>query len=185
MNFLYSEPQQKFTGEQMEAHWAAKNFDLIGDCIIAFQGPCQVLEKYFINIKHIRKKSIVESEAMLHFVIEHFDSDLEKAFLRQKLFLSILKDKLNHRLKGDVLQRWGDNIYDGDAKLTIAAVTKTSVSTKLHIGINVKGQNAPVKTKGLANYNVDPVELAQVVMNQYKLDIRRIEERKTQTRALG
>jgi len=121
---------------------------------------------------------------MLHFVLEHFDLDLEKAILKQKLLVSILKDKLNHRLKGDILQRWGNDIFDGDAKLTISTVTRTRVSTKIHLGINISSKNTPVKTKGLEDYGLDPLDLAQVVMNQYRLDMRRVSERLVKTRSI-
>lgn len=182
MRSLFIKEQIKFTGEQLLSFWAYKNYDLLGDNIVAFIGPCELEEKYIIGIDHWKKKTKIKSELMLHFLVEHFDLDLEKALLKQKLLVCILKDKLNHRLKGDIFQRWGDDIYDEDYKLTISTATRTDVSTKIHLGINIKAKDAPVKAKGLSDYGIDPDDIAQVVMNQYRLDMRRIQERLVKTR---
>ena len=166
MKFLFVSEEIKFTGEQLLSHWAYINFNLLGDNIVGFIGPCDVEERYLVGIDHYKKKTQIKSEKMLHFVVEHFDLDLEKTILKQKLLVSILKDKLNHRLKGDVVQRWGDDIFDGDAKLTISTTTRTKVSTKIHLGINITSHGTPIKTKGLEDYGLDPLDIAQVVMNQ-------------------
>lgn len=184
MKTLFIQEKIKFTGEQLLSHWAYKNYDLLGDSIIAFVGPCEIEENYIVVLDHWKKKSPIYSENMLHLVIEHFDLDMEKAILRQKLLVAILKDKLNHRLGGDVLQRWGDDIYDGDAKLTISAIVRTPVSTKIHMGINISAKNVPVKAIGLEDYGVDPFEIGQVAMNQYRLDMRRIFERIVKSRRI-
>lgn len=184
MKSLFVSEEIKFTGEQLLSHWAYNRFDLLGDNIVGFIGPCELDEKYLVGVDHYRKKTRIRSEKMLHFVAEHFDLDLEKAILKQKLLAAILKDKLNHRLKGDILQRWGDDIFDGDAKLTISTAVRTKVSTKIHLGVNISSHNTPVKTKGLENYGMDPLDIAQVVMNQYRLDIRRVSERLVKTRSI-
>jgi hypothetical protein len=185
MRSLYIKEKIKFTGEQLEPHWTYKNFDILGDSIIAFVGPCELEEKYIIGVNHLKKKTQIRSEMMLHFLVEHFDLDLEKAILRQKALIYILKDKLNHRLGGDIFQIWGNDIYEKDFKLTIATVTKTPVSTKIHLGINISSKNIPVKAKGLSDYGIDPDDIAEVVMNQYRLDMRRVQERLVRTRSIG
>jgi len=183
LNYLFIPDKIFFTGEQLAEHWTAENYEIIGDSIVAFIGPCEISPNFLWDIKHRKKKTPIKSELMLHFLVEHFETDFEKAILRQKLLIHILKDKLNHRLGGDVLQRWGDDLFDGDAKLTIAAVVKTKVSTKIHVGVNISSKNTPVKTKGLQDYNLDPQEMAQAVMNQYRLDILKITEKIATTKS--
>jgi len=185
MKSLYVKEKIEFTGEQLEPHWTYKNFDILGDSILAFVGPCDLKEEYLVGVDHFKKKTQIKSEMMLHFLVEHFDQDLEKAILRQKLLMSILKDKLNHRLGGDVFQRWGNDIFEQDFKLTVSTVTRTPVSTKIHVGINISSKDVPVKAKGLSDYGIDPDDIAEVVMNQYRLDMRRIQERITRTRSIG
>jgi hypothetical protein len=184
MRSLFIQEEILFTGEQLTSFWAYRHYDIPGDNIIAFIGPCQVDEKYIIGIDHFKKKTQIKSERMLHFLVEHFDRDLEKAILRQKLLVDILKDKLNHRLKGDVLQRWGDDLFDKDYKLTVSATVRTSVSTKIHLGINVSSQNIPVKAKGLEDYGIDPHDISQAVMDQYRLDMRLIAEKLWRIRSI-
>jgi len=185
MKSLYIKEKLKFTGEQLESHWTYNNFDIAGDSIIAFSGPCELEQKYIIGVDHLKKKTQIKSDMMLHFLVEHFDLDLERTILRQKLLVSILKDKLNHRLKGDIFQRWGNDIFDQDFKLTVSTVTRTPVSTKIHLGINISSENVPVKAKGLSDYGIDPDDVAEVVMNQYRLDMRRVKERLVKTRSIG
>ncbi len=185
MKSLYIKDELRFTGEQLESHWTYNNFDITGDSIIAFTGPCELERKYIIGVDHLKKKTEIRSEMMLHFLVEHFDLDLERAILRQKLLVSILKDKLNHRLKGDIFQRWGNDIFDQDFKLTVSTVTRTTVSTKIHLGINISSEKVPVKAKGLSDYGIAPDDIAEVVMNQYRLDMRRIKERLVKTRSIG
>lgn len=182
MKSLFIREKIKFTGEQLLSQWTYKSYDLLGDSIVVFIGPCKIEEEYMVALDHLKKKSKIYSENMLHFLIEHFELGLEKAILRQKLLVAIAKDKLNHRLEGDVLQRWGDDIYDGDAKLTVSTVVITPVSTKIHMGVNISAKNVPVKAKGLEDYGVDPFDIGQVVMNQYCLDMRRISERIAKSR---
>ena len=181
---LFVRDEILFTGEQLSSFWAYKNYDVLGDNIVAFIGPCQVDEKYIIGIDHFKKKTQIKSERMLHFLVEHFELDLEKAILRQKLLVDILKDKLNHRLKGDVLQRWGDDLFDTDSKLTVSATLRTSVSTKIHLGINISSKNIPVKAKGLEDYGIDPNDVSQAVMDQYRLDMRLISQKLCKTRSI-
>lgn len=184
MKSLFVRDEILFTGEQLSSFWAYKNYDVLGDNIVAFIGPCQVDEKYIIRIDHFKKKTQIKSERMLHFLVEHFELDLEKAILRQKLLVDILKDKLNHRLKGDVLQRWGDDLFDTDSKLTVSATLRTSVSTKIHLGINISSKNIPVKAKGLEDYGIDPDDVSQAVMDQYRLDMRLISQKLCKTRSI-
>ena len=177
MKSLFIKEEILFTGEQLLSYWSYTHHDLPGDSILAFIGPCQVDEKYIVGIDHYLKKTQIKSERMLHFLVEHFDQELEKAILRQKLLVDIVKDKLNHRLKGDVLQRWGDDLYDTEYKLTVSATVRTPVSTKIHLGINISSQNTPVKARGLNDYGIDAHDISQAVMDQYRMDMRLISEK--------
>ncbi len=184
MRSLFIKDEIPFDGEQLTSFWAYKNYDILGDNIVAFIGPCEVKEQFIAGIDHFKKKTKIRSERMLHFLVEHFDLDLEKAILRQKLLVDILKDKLNHRLKGDVLQRWGNDLFDSDYKLTVSATLRTSVSTKIHLGINISSKDTPVKAKGLDDYGIDPNDISQAVMDQYRLDMRLIAQRLCRTRSI-
>jgi len=160
-----------YTGDQLCSHWAYEQYDLQGDSIVSFVGPCDVGKEKLVDLADRKRNKIIYSESMLHFIVEHFDLDLEKTIFRQKLLVVILMEKLMNRLHSSVIQRFGDDLFDGDRKLTVSIATLTPVSTKIHAGINISSQNTPVKTRGLIDYGLDPRELAEAVMNQYEVEL--------------
>ena len=161
-----------YTGDQLRSHWAYEKYDIQGDSIVAFIGPCDVTIDKLVDLADRKEHKIIYSEEMLHFIVEHFDRDLEKTLLRQKLLITIVMEKLNHRLKGAPVHRLGDDLFDEDRKLSVSIATLTPVSTMIHAGINISSQNTPVKTKGLREYEIDPGELAEAVMNQYRAEMK-------------
>ncbi len=165
--------------EEMKAHWAYKKFDLVGDSIVAFVGPMKVQHENMIDIRYWggKKKGEIFSEKMLHFIVEHFDPDTEKAILKQYMLLTILEEKLENRLDKHIIIRWKDDLFDEDKKLTVSAVTNTLVSTKIHLGINVSEKNLPTKTRSLEYYNIDPFDLAEPVIDQYRVQHKEIKEK--------
>lgn len=168
---LFVSDEVKYTGEQLRPHWTYENFDLEGDSIVAFVGPCEVGPDRMVNLVDLKKGERIYSRRMLHFIVEHFDLDLERTLLRQRLLVCILEEKINHRLRGNVVQRWGDDLFDGGWKLSASVATSTPVSTMIHVGVNVTSEGTPVKTRGLVDYGLDPKELAEAVMDQYTVEM--------------
>lgn len=172
-----SKEEWLFTGSEMAPQWAYIRFGIPGDSIVAFVGPVEIPKEKMIDLEEIKEGTKIVAEKMLHFIVEHFDSDLEKAILRQYLLISILEEKLSNRLRDKRITRWGDDLYEEDHKLTVSAVTKNIVSTKIHLGINVVPSKISVKTRGLVHYNIDPYELAEAVIAQYKMEMSRIKDK--------
>jgi len=110
---------------------------------------------------------------MLHFIIEHFDRDLEKAVLRQRLLISIIVELLN--VMGYKPVRDGDDIFIDDAKLSVSIATLSPVSSLIHVGLNIIGQGAPVKAIGLEEIGINNIgEFAQKVLFAYQNEIQSI-----------
>ncbi|MFQ6002749.1 MAG: DUF366 family protein, partial [Candidatus Zixiibacteriota bacterium] len=65
MKSLFIQEEILFTGEQLSSFWAYKNYDILGDNILAFIGPCEIDERYLIGIDHFKKKTKIKSERML------------------------------------------------------------------------------------------------------------------------
>ena len=177
MNFSVRKEEFSFTAEEMFPHWAYKKYGIAGDSIIAFVGPCRITPEHLIDLEEFRAGTVISAEKMLHFIVEHFDTDLEKAILRQYLLVTILEEKINNRLNAKKVIRWSDDLYDEDYKLTVSAVTKNVISSKIHLGINVVPSKIKVKTRGLSHYDIDPYELAEVIISQYRLENRRLKEK--------
>lgn len=157
-----------YTGKQLRSNFAYTHFGLVGDSIIAFCGKCDVAQEKMVDLEDLKAGKQIYSESMLHFIIEHYDTDLEKAVLRQLLFTNIIKDLMNDIKSGAPIIRIGTDLYEGDAKLSISIATVTPISSLIHFGINITSINTPVKTKGLKDYNIGPYKFADSVMDIYK-----------------
>jgi hypothetical protein len=173
-NYLASE-HIEFSGHQLRGNWARENFSLEGESMVAFLGPFNPrsqMEVFPPSCERFRKRR------MLHLVVEHLHTDWEKLHLQQRLLVYVLKEKLNHRLKGDVIQRWGSNLFCESAQITVAASMLTATSAVIYIGVNIEGGEPECKLWGLEEGGIDPLELAQVVMDQYVFEVEDIRRRR-------
>lgn len=132
-----------YDGTQLSSLWAYRTWGIQGDSIISFRGPCRVDFKEMVDMEDVLKRSPIYSPDMLHFIVEHFDQDLEKAVLRQRLLVVIIKEILE---SGQVrIKRSGDDLYINEHKLSISIATVTPVSTMIHTGLNISRESVPVK----------------------------------------
>jgi len=107
------------------------------------------------------------SEDMLHFIAEHFEMDLEKTVMRQRLLITIIKEILE-RNPAIRLRRSGDDIYYNEKKLSVSIATLTRVSTAIHTGLNISSANTPVATVSLPELGINDWErFAGEVMRAY------------------
>lgn len=156
-----------YTGEQLHSHFAYHQFGILGDSIIGFRGPCDVLLEHMVDIEDKRAKSRIYSQDMLHFIIEHHDTDLEKVVLRQWLFARIVKELITQKITSGIIVCKGSDLFEQDAKISVSVATVTPISSMVHFGINITADNTPVKTKGLADYNIEPLAFAPEIMKRY------------------
>src|SRR5665647_34368 len=112
---------------------------------------------------------------MLNFIIEHFNTDLELAIYRQRLFIVLIKEELA-KFEIDV-NRMGDDLYLNKGKLSVSVATKSTVSTLIHIGLNIETAGTPIKTVGLKELGVADINaFADTVMLRYKRELEHIDE---------
>jgi len=166
-NVLFIPDEIAYTGEQLRSHWAYANYDLVGDSIVAFVGPCDVKPQHMRDVEDLKASSRIYSERMLHFLVEHFDADLQRAVLRQRLFMAILSGSLNRRFGETRVRREGSDLYDGKSKLTVSVASVSPVSALIHAGINISSRNTPVPTLGLDDYGIAPVEFGKEALAAY------------------
>ncbi len=169
-----------YDGTQIHSLWAYRTFGVQGDSLVSFQGGCEIPFDHMVDLEDVRRKSRIASPLMLHFIAEHFDMDLEKAVLRQRLLAAIVRDELG----GDV-RRDGDDLFHGTGKLSISIATLTPVSSKIHFGINIERElHVDVETRGLKDLGVDPADLARRVLAQYAAQIDGILDARTRVRGV-
>lgn len=154
-----------YTGKQLRSHWIYEQTGILDDAIVAFRGPARVEIEDLLDLSDKEKGAYIYSEDMLHFIVEYFDCDLEKAILRQRLLVSILKDELR-RTRIPIEQR-GNDLYDEEKKLSVSIATISTVSSLIHVGINISSSGTPIVTKGLRDYEIDPDSFGRVVLKRF------------------
>ena len=165
-----------YNGTQLSSHWAYRNYGVLGDSILLFQGPCTVALPEMVDLKDVLANAPIYSEQMLHFIVEHFDLNLERTILRQRLLIATLKDLIEAQ-SGARLRRSGDDLFVGELKLTVSIATLTPVSTMIHTGVNLTGKNAPVPAIGLSELGLDPAQstaLGQALCQAYVREYEQI-----------
>ena len=170
MNCLFIDKRIDYTGRQLRSHYIYEQFGVTGDAIIAFCGTCDVEREAMVDVEDVIAQNKIYSDAMLHFLVEHFNTDLERIILRQMLLATIVHDCLIHAHGSIVVIRKGSDLYDNDAKLSVSVATVSPVSALIHFGINISSAHTPVITKGLEDYGIDPNQFARTVMEQYSRD---------------
>lgn len=170
MNSLFISKRIDYTGEQLRSHYIYEQCGIRGDAIIAFCGSCDVKREAMVDVEDLVAQNKIYSEDMLHFLVEHFDADLERIILRQMLLAAVVHDTLVRLGCSSAVVRAGSDLYDNDAKLSVSIATKSPVSSLIHFGINISSKNTPVVTRGLNDYGIDPHQLALDTMEQYTRD---------------
>lgn len=167
----------KYTGRELQSHFAYDNFGLLGDSIVAFLGECDISKDNMVDLEDVKNNSKIYSKEMLHFIIEHFDNNLENIILKQRIFASIIKDEISKITKKNLI-RIGDDIFDGNKKLSISIATISPVSGMIHFGINVISKGTPVHAIGLSDYRINPEHFARVIIDRYIDEIKSIDKTK-------
>jgi len=167
MRSFFIEQQTAYDGRAIDSHWAFKSLGVQGDSIIAFIGPCDVKISEMVDLADVKANAPIWSSSMAHFIIEHFDRDLEKAVWRQRLLVASVMDGIHQRLGRLCLERRGNDLYDAGRKLNVSIAALTPVSTKIHVGVNVVSKGTPVPTVGLSDYGIEAAAFARELMEGY------------------
>ena len=116
--------------------------------------------------------------------VKVFDNDLEKTILRQRLLMATIKEEIRLRSDAKVI-RLGDDIYEGDFKVTVSIATSTPVSTMIHAGVNILSDFAPVKVKGLNDYGIDVIPFANAILEKFKEELEGVRMARCKVRGVA
>lgn len=175
MKTMYVDERIDYEGSQLSPHWIYRNFNLIGDAVVAFLGEVNVPVENMVDLIDIHHKEPIYSPLMLNFMVEHFSTDLELGIYRQRMFMVAVKEELEQL--GIAVNRLGDDLFVGRGKLSVSVATRSIVSTILHIGLNIETEGVPVTACGLKELGViDIKSFAENVMLRYKREIEQIHE---------
>lgn len=137
-----------YDGTQLRPHWAFRSFRLQGDSIVTFRGPCRVELGHMVDLQDVLDRAPIFSPDMLHFIVEHFDTDLRRGVLRQRLLVALIREILTEK-GGQLITRRGDDLFVDGRKLSVSIATVSPVSTLIHTGLNVRTEGVPVPAAGL------------------------------------
>jgi uncharacterized protein len=177
-----------YDGRQLAPHWMYRTFDLLGDAIVAFVGPCRVDLSEMVDIVDVKAQAPIYSPLMLHCIAEFFTTDLELAVYRQRLLIITAKELLEERTDYR-LQRRGDDLYvtgeDGSCgKLSVSIATVSITSTLIHTGFNIETDGTPVPTVGLAEMGVEVTAFATDLLRRYTDEVQDIHLARCKVRAV-
>lgn len=171
MKTYFHEETLKYDGTQLRSHFAYDNFNILGDSVVGFIGPCDVPTAHMVDLEDVHQNKFIYSESMLHFIAEHFTNDLPLVVAYQRLLIDLIIEEMHDSKDGLRLVRMGDDIFDSHFKLSVSIATKSPVSCLIHVGVNIVSTNTPVLTKGLLDYGLSPQATATGVLNRYRAEI--------------
>ncbi|MBS4026000.1 MAG: DUF366 family protein [Clostridia bacterium] len=172
MNYFIHKEPLKYDGTQLSSLWAFRTFKIQGDSIISFCGECEVSLEHMVDLADVLNQDTIYSEKMAHFIIEHFDLELEKTILRQRLIICIIKEIIEGY--GHRLSRSGDDLYQNNKKLSVSIATLSRISSLIHIGVNISSANTPVPTISLDDLQIDAGVFRENVVMQYMAELNSI-----------
>ena len=184
MKTLLTDKKIKYIGSQLSPHWIYRNFNIMGDAVVAFIGECEVNLNEMVDIEDVINNEPIYSKNMLSFISEQFGINLVEGVLRQRLLICTIKEVLETR-GIDVIRR-GDDLFVNDKKLTVSIATKSATSILIHTGINIDSNGAPVKACGLSNdlglFDIE--DIATEVMTRYSEELEDIVLASTKVRGV-
>ena len=167
MKTLFIDKEIKYIGSQLAPHWIYKQFNIMGDAIVAFQGECDVKLTEMVDIEDVINNEPIYSKYMLNFITEQYSISLVEGVLRQRLLITIIKELLESH--GVFVVRNGDDLMIDGKKLSVSIATKSINSVLIHTGLNILSEGAPVVAAGLqSELNIKDIKgFALDVMQRY------------------
>lgn len=170
--------KMNYDGRQLTPLWAYLNFNISGDSIVSWIGPCNINTKNMVDAEDQISNSKICGDMMLHFIVEIFDRDLFSAVCLQRIFASLVMDYLNQNskvlMKDAQLSRDGDDLYWKKQKLSISIASRSAVSCQIHFAINIVNKGTPVKTCSLNDFGIKPEALAKDIMKKFESEYKSI-----------
>ncbi len=186
MEILFTDKQIKYTGEQLSPHWIYKNFNIMGNAIVAFTGECEVNLNHMVDIEDVINNEPIYSKNMLSIIEENFNSSLIETVYKQRLLVTITKELIEKNYPSVKIRRNGDDLYVNDRKLSVSIATKSITSTLLHFGLNIDAAGAPVSAADLSkDIGIKDIKkFTMELLNTYKKEVEDIDNASSKVRGV-
>ncbi len=177
MKTFFIEKEITYDGAQLSSLFAYLNYEIMGNSIISFIGPCDVNFEHMVDGEDLLAKATICGSKMLHFIIEIFDEKLSTAVSLQRLFASIVRDYIFEKTSGKFsLNRKGDDLFWNNKKLSISIATTSSRSCMIHFAMNVSNAGTPVPTCSLEDFQISPYQTAKDLIESFSQEFNGIQE---------
>ncbi|MGE0763041.1 MAG: DUF366 family protein [Bdellovibrionales bacterium] len=178
MKALWLDREFKYDGSQLRSLFAYLEHGVLGDSIVAWQGPCEVTLEHMVDGEDQRAGAEIRGDKMVHFIIEKFDCSLLAAVALQRLLAAIVKDVVQEKAlssaTAQVLHRDGDDIYHGQNKFSISIATVSPTSALIHFAVNVVNEGTPVPTLALQDLKLDAADFAKTVLDRFTAETKSV-----------
>ncbi len=183
METLFIENEIKYTGKELAPLWIYKNFNILGDAIVAFVGEVDVKLNEMVDIEDVINNEPIYSKKMLNFIIECFNFTLEQMVWAQRLFVSIIKETIEEY--GFFVLRKGDDLFFDNRKLSVSIATKSINSCLIHTALNIIKEGAPIKASDLNEIGIkDYKKFALEILSKFKQETESIKKATYKVRGL-
>lgn len=176
METLFIDKEIDYTGTQLAPHWIYKNFNIMGDAIVAFIGACDVNLEHMVDIEDVINDEPIYSKKMLNIIEENFSSSLIEMVYKQRLLVTITKELIEQNYPKVEIIRNGDDLFVNGKKLSVSIATKSITSSLIHFGLNIDADGAPVKAADLTkDVGVEDVQkFALDLLYKYQQEVKDI-----------
>ena len=164
-----TERRISYDGAALAPHWIYREFDILGDALVAFVGGADVRLDHMVDLADVKAKAPIYSPLMVHFLGEWFIDSLNEGILLQHLFVCEIYELLLERGIRP-LRRRGNDIYFEERKLSVSIATRSPVSVLVHAALNIETQGTPVPTSGLAEMGIEPIAFAREALERFSRD---------------
>lgn len=168
MKTLWIDQTIKYDGTQLRSLFAYLDHNILGNSVVAFRGACDVSFEHMVDGEDLLQKAQICGSDMLHFIFEIFDEKLITGVFVQRLFASLVQNKVFEKSKGKFfLKREGDDLYLNEGKLSISIAARSPQSILVHFAMNVSNAGTPVKTSSLQDLNIEPTDFAKELLKDF------------------
>lgn len=171
-----------YDGSQLHSGFARELTGVSGEAMVAFRGKCDVSFEHMVDLEDLAARDTIYSEDMLHFIVEFMETDLEKAVLRQRLLMALIKERLEQIKREPPILREGDDLFISGRKLSVSIATTAPASSLIHVGLNVSSLNTPVPAIGLGDLGVEAKDFALLILSAFSEEVDSIRHATTKVR---
>lgn len=183
MKTKFLSKKTNYDGSQLKPLYSYVHHQLHGDSIVAFVGACNVTPEHMVDAEDFVVNAKIASDRMLHFIVEMFGQNLVTAVALQRLLVSIAQNLLLEQ--GHLLVRMGDDLYFKKKKLSVSIASISTVSSQIHLGLNIDNTGTPVPTCALSDFSVKPAKFARELLARFAAEYASIIEATQKVRPLS